>query len=100
MDELLFSGAGGDLNSCDRAMLGFLLAAVLLLLASAILNYVNLNLAMALTPMMNRLLNDPSIAVRIRFTPALVTLAVSFAAVVWQVLSVTRANPAAMLKKE
>jgi len=124
LDELLFGNVHGDtisgnISHSDKRTLDLLLVAVLLLLASAILNYINLNMALSAkrakematrmlvgeskgsvfgrriaesilftlvcftvsillaiwwTPGINRLLNDPDIAIRIQFTPKYITL--------------------------
>ena len=133
VDELIFgdvrSGTyiSGKISHSDKRTLDLLLAAVLLLLVSAIFNYVNLNmalcakrarematrrlvgesrasvfgrrilesilftfvcfivsilLAIAWTPAMNRLLNDPDIAIRIQFTPEYIAIFVTLVLVV------------------
>ena len=120
VDELIFGDVhsgnfiSGNIAHSDKRTLDLLLAAVLLLLVSAVFNYINLNMALSAkraremaarrligasqasifgrrilesllftlvcfaisvllavwwTPMVNRLLNDPDIAIRIRFTP-------------------------------
>ena len=119
LDELLFGDVhgntiNGNIAHSDKRTLDLLLAAVLLLLVSAVFNYINLNMALSAkrarematrrligaskasifgrrilesllftlvcftvslllavwwTPMVNRLLNDPDIAIRIQFTP-------------------------------
>ena len=119
VDELLFGDVhgntiNGNIAHSDKRTLDLLLAAVLLLLVSAVFNYINLNMALSAkrarematrrligasqasifgrrilesllftlvcfavslllavwwTPMVNRLLNDPDIAIRIQFTP-------------------------------
>ena len=120
VNELIFgevqSGnyVSGNIAHSDKRTLDLLLAAVLLLLVSAVFNYINLNMALSAkraremaarrligasqasifgrrilesllftllcfgvsvllavwwTPMVNRLLNDPDIAIRIQFTP-------------------------------
>ena len=119
VDELLFgndrgNSINGRIAHSDKRTLDLLLAAVLLLLVSAVFNYINLNMALSAkrarematrrligasqasifgrrilesllftllcfavsvllavwwTPMVNRLLNDPDIAIRIQFTP-------------------------------
>ena len=119
VDELLFgndrgNSINGRIAHSDKRTLDLLLAAVLLLLVSAVFNYINLNMALSAkrarematrrligasqasifgrrilesllftlvcfavslllavwwTPIVNRLLNDPDIAIRIQFTP-------------------------------
>jgi putative ABC transport system permease protein len=132
VDELLFADIGGNaiygrIRHSDKRTLDLLLAAVLLLLVSAILNYINLNMALSAkrakemaarrlvgasrasvfgrrilesilftsacfvfsvllamwwTPGMNRLLNDPDIAIRIQFTPKYIAIFVTLVLVV------------------
>ena len=129
LDELLFGDVhgntiSGNIAHSDKRTLDLLLAAVLLLLISAVFNYINLNMALSAkrarematrrligasrasvfsrrilesllftlvsfavsvllavwwTPMVNRLLNDPDIAIRIQFTPKYIVI---FAALV------------------
>ena len=129
LDELLFGDVhgntiSGNIAHSDKRTLDLLLAAVLLLLVSAVFNYINLNMALSAkrarematrrligasqasvfgrrilesvlftlvcfgvsallavwwTPAVNRLLNDPDIAIRIQFTPQYITI---FAALV------------------
>ena len=129
VDELFFGDAhgntiNGNIAHSDKRTLDLLLAAVLLLLVSAVFNYINLNMALSAkrarematrrligasqasifgrrilesllftlvcfavslllaiwwTPMVNRLLNDPDIAIRIQFTPKYIAI---FAALV------------------
>ncbi len=129
VDELLFGDVhgntiNGNIAHSDKRTLDLLLAAVLLLLVSAVFNYINLNMALSAkrarematrrligasqaslfgrrileslfftlvcfavsvllavwwTPMVNRLLNDPDIAIRIQFTPKYIAI---FAALV------------------
>ncbi|MBQ7708638.1 MAG: FtsX-like permease family protein [Bacteroidales bacterium] len=124
VDELLFGDVHGDtingnIAHSDKRTLDLLLAAVLLLLVSAVFNYINLNMALSAkrarematrrligasqasifgrrilesllftlvcfavsillavwwTPMVNRLLNDPDIAIRIQFTPKYIAI--------------------------
>jgi putative ABC transport system permease protein len=132
VDELIFADIGGNaiygrIRHSDKRTLDLLLAAVLLLLVSAILNYINLNMALSAkrakemaarrlvgasrasvfgrrilesilftsacfvfsvllamwwTPGMNRLLNDPDIAIRIQFTPKYIAIFVTLVLVV------------------
>ena len=132
VDELLFADIGGNaiygrIRHSDKRTLDLLLAAVLLLLVSAILNYINLNMALSAkrakemaarrlvgasrasvfgrrilesvlftsvcfvfsillamwwTPGMNRLLNDPDIAISIQFTPKYIAIFVALVLVV------------------
>ena len=133
VDELIFSDAqsgtfvSGKISHSDKRTLDLLLAAVLLLLVSAILNYINLNMALSAkrakematrlllgeskasvfgrrivesvlftficfilslllavwwTPGINRLLNDPDIAIRIQFTPKYVAIFIGLVLVV------------------
>ena len=129
VDELFFGDIhgntlNGNIAHSDKRTLDLLLAAVLLLLVSAVFNYINLNMALSAkraremaarrligasqasifgrrilesllftlvcfavslllavwwTPMVNRLLNDPDIAIRIQFTPKYIAI---FAALV------------------
>ncbi len=129
LDELLFGDVhgntiSGNMAHSDKRTLDLLLAAVLLLLISAVFNYINLNMALSArrarematrrligasqasvfgrrilesmvftlvcfavsvllavwwTPVVNRLLNDPDIAIRIQFTPKYIVI---FAALV------------------
>ncbi|MBR0301455.1 MAG: FtsX-like permease family protein, partial [Bacteroidales bacterium] len=129
LDEMLFGEVhgntiSGNITHSDKRTLDLLLAAVLLLLVSAVFNYINLNMALSAkrarematrrligasqasifgrrilesllftlvcfavslllaiwwTPMVNRLLNDPDIAIRIQFTPKYIAI---FAALV------------------
>ena len=129
VDELFFGDVhgntiNGNIAHSDKRTLDLLLAAVLLLLVSAVFNYINLNMALSAkrarematrrligasqasifgrrilesllftlvcfavslllaiwwTPMVNRLLNDPDIAIRIQFTPKYIAI---FAALV------------------
>ncbi len=129
LDELLFGDVhgntiSGNIAHSDKRTLDLLLAAVLLLLISAVFNYINLNMALSArrarematrrligasrasvfgrrilesllftlvcfavsvllavwwTPVVNRLLNDPDIAIRIQFTPKYIVI---FAALV------------------
>ena len=129
LDELLFGDVhgntiSGNIAHSDKRMLDLLLAAVLLLLVSAVFNYINLNMALSAkrarematrrligasqasvfgrrilesmvftlvcfavsvllaiwwAPVVNRLLNDPDIAIRIQFTPKYIVI---FAALV------------------
>ena len=124
LDELLFGEVHGNtingrIAHSDKRTLDLLLAAVLLLLVSAVFNYINLNMAFSIkrarematrrligaskasifgrrilesllftlvcfvislllalwwTPMVNRLLNDPDIAIRIQFTPKYIAI--------------------------
>ena len=124
LDELLFGDVhgntiSGNIAHSDKRTLDLLLAAVLLLLVSAVFNYINLNMALSAkrarematrrligasqasvfgrrilesmfftlvcfavsallavwwTPAVNRLLNDPDIAIRIQFTPQYITI--------------------------
>ncbi len=123
-DELLFGDVHGNtfygnISHSDQRTLNLLLAAVLLLLVSAVLNYINLNMALSVkrakematrrlvgaskasvfsrqilesilftfvcfaislllalwwTPAINRLLNNPDIAIRIQFTPKYIVI--------------------------
>ena len=133
VDELIFGDVqngkfvSGKISHSDKRTLDLLLAAVLLLLVSAVFNYINLNmalsakrakematrmlvgesrasvfgrrivesvlftfvsfivsilLAIAWTPAMNRLLNDPDIAIRIQFTPKYIAIFISLVLVV------------------
>ena len=133
VDELIFSDAqsgtfvSGKISHSDKRTLDLLLVAVLLLLVSAILNYINLNMALSAkrakematrlllgeskasvfgrrivesvlftffcfilslllavwwTPGINRLLNDPDIAIRIQFTPKYVAIFIGLVLVV------------------
>ena len=127
LDELLFGDVhgntiSGNIAHSDKRTLDLLLAAVLLLLVSAVFNYINLNMAMSAkrarematrrligasqisvfgrrilesmlftlvcfavsvllavwwAPMVNRLLNDPDIAIRIQFTPKYIVIFMS-----------------------
>ncbi len=129
LDELLFGDVhgntiSGNIAHSDKRTLDLLLAAVLLLLISAVFNYINLNMALSArrarematrrligasrasvfgrrilesmvftlvcfavsvllaiwwAPVVNRLLNDPDIAIRIQFTPKYIVI---FAALV------------------
>ena len=125
VDELIFGDVhsgniiSGNIAHSDKRTLDLLLAAVLLLLVSAVFNYINLNMALSAkrarematrrligasqasifgrrilesllftlvcfavslllaiwwTPMVNRLLNDPDIAIRIQFTPKYIAI--------------------------
>ena len=124
LDELLFGDVhgntiSGNIAHSDKRTLDLLLAAVLLLLVSAVFNYINLNMALSAkrarematrrligasqasvfgrrilesmfftlvcfavsallavwwTPAVNRLLNDPDIAIQIQFTPQYITI--------------------------
>ena len=124
LDELLFGDVHGNTISgntarSDKRTLDLLLAAVLLLLVSAVFNYINLNMALSAkrarematrrligaskasvfgrrilesllftlvcfavsillavwwAPVVNRLLNDPDIAIRIQFTPKYIAI--------------------------
>ena len=133
LDELIFGDAqsgtyvSGNIAHSDKRTLDLLLAAVLLLLVSAVFNYINLNMALSAkrarematrrligasqaslfgrrileslfftlvcfavsvllavwwTPMVNRLLNDPDIAIRIQFTPEYIAIFISLVLVV------------------
>ena len=133
LDELIFGDAqsgtyvSGNFAHSDKRTLDLLLAAVLLLLVSAVFNYINLNMALSAkrarematrrligasqaslfgrrileslfftlvcfsvsvllavwwTPMVNRLLNDPDIAIRIQFTPKYIAIFISLVLVV------------------
>ena len=132
LDELLFGDVhgntiNGNIAHSDKRTLDLLLAAVLLLLVSAVFNYINLNMALSAkrarematrrligaskasifgrrilesllftlvcftvslllavwwTPMVNRLLNDPDIAIRIQFTPQYIAIFISLVLVV------------------
>lgn len=131
-DELLFGDVKGNsfdgpISQSDKRTLNLLLVAVLLLLVSAIINYINLNMALSAkrarematrmligasrssvfgsqilestvftlvclvvamilavwwTPGVNRLLNDPDIAIRIQLTPKYLAFAVLLVLVV------------------
>ncbi len=124
LDELLFGDVhgntiSGNIARSDKRTLDLLLAAVLLLLVSAVFNYINLNMALSAkrarematrrligaskafvfgrrilesllftlvcfavsillaiwwAPVVNRLLNDPDIAIRIQFTPKYIAI--------------------------
>ena len=132
LDELLFGDVhgntiSGNIAHSDKRTLDLLLAAVLLLLVSAVFNYINLNMAMSAkrarematrrligasqisvfgrrilesmlftlvcfavsvllavwwAPMVNRLLNDPDIAIRIQFTPKYIVIFMSLVLVI------------------
>ena len=132
LDELLFGDVhgntiSGNIAHSDKRTLDLLLAAVLLLLVSAVFNYINLNMAMSAkrarematrrligasqisvfgrrilesmlftlvcfavsvllavwwAPMVNRLLNDPDIAIRIQFTPKYIVIFISLVLVI------------------
>ena len=132
LDELLFGEVhgntiSGNIAHSDKRTLDLLLAAVLLLLVSAVFNYINLNMALSAkrarematrrligasqgsifgrrilesllftlvcfavslllavwwTPMVNRLLNDPDIAIRIQFTPKYIAIFIGLVLVV------------------
>ena len=133
VDELIFgdvqSGTfvSGKISHSDKRTLDLLLAAVLLLLVSAVFNYINLNMALSAkrarematrrlvgasqasvfgrriqesmlftlvcfavsvllavwwAPVVNRLLNDPDIAIRIRFTPEYIAIFMALVLVV------------------
>jgi len=132
VDELFFGDVhgntiNGNIAHSDKRTLDLLLAAVLLLLVSAVFNYINLNMALSAkrarematrrligasqasifgrrilesllftlvcfavslllavwwTPMVNRLLNDPDIAIRIQFTPKYIAIFISLVLVV------------------
>ena len=141
LDEMLFGEVhgntiSGNITHSDKRTLDLLLAAVLLLLVSAVFNYINLNMALSAkrarematrrligasqasifgrrilesllftlvcfavslllavwwTPMVNRLLNDPDIAIRIQFTPKYIAI---FSALVLVVGSLSGLLPA------
>ena len=125
LDELIFGDAqsgtfvSGNIAHSDKRTLDLLLAAVLLLLVSAVFNYINLNMALSAkrarematrrligasqtsvfgrrilesllftlvcfavsvllaiwwAPVVNHLLNDPDIAIRIQFTPKYIAI--------------------------
>ena len=133
LDELIFgdvqSGTyvSGNIAHSDKRTLDLLLVAVLLLLVSAVFNYINLNMALSAkrarematrrligasqasvfgrrilesvlftlvcfavslllaiwwTPVVNRLLNDPDIAIRIQFTPKYIAIFIGLVLVV------------------
>ena len=132
LDELLFGEVhgntiSGNIAHSDKRTLDLLLAAVLLLLVSAVFNYINLNMALSAkrarematrrligasqasvfgrrilesvlftlvcfavslllaiwwTPVVNRLLNDPDIAIRIQFTPKYIAIFIGLVLVV------------------
>ena len=99
LDELLFGDVhgntiSGNIAHSDKRTLDLLLAAVLLLLVSAVFNYINLKLftlvcfavsvllAVWWAPMVNRLLNDPDIAIRIQFTPKYIVIFMSLVLVI------------------
>ena len=132
LDELLFGDVhgntiSGNIAHSDKRTLDLLLAAVLLLLVSAVFNYINLNMALSAkrarematrrligasqisvfgrrilesmlftlvcfavsvllavwwAPMVNRLLNDPDIAIRIQFTPKYIVIFMSLVLVI------------------
>ena len=132
LDELLFGDVhgntiSGNIAHSDKRTLDLLLAAVLLLLVSAVINYINLNMALSAkrarematrrligasqasvfgrrilesmvftlacfavsvllaiwwAPVVNRLLNDPDIAIRIQFTPKYIVMFIGLVLVV------------------
>ena len=133
LDELIFGDAqsgtfvSGNIAHSDKRTLDLLLAAVLLLLVSAVFNYINLNMAMSAkrarematrrligasqisvfgrrilesmlftlvcfavsvllaiwwAPVVNHLLNDPDIAIRIQFTPKYIAIFIGLVLVV------------------
>ncbi len=133
LDELIFGDAqsgtyvSGNIAHSDKRTLDLLLVAVLLLLVSAVFNYINLNMALSAkrarematrrligasqasvfgrrilesvlftlvcfavslllaiwwTPVVNRLLNDPDIAIRIQFTPKYIAIFIGLVLVV------------------
>ncbi len=133
LDELIFGDAqsgtsvSGNIAHSDKRTLDLLLAAVLLLLVSAVFNYINLNMALSAkrarematrrligasqtsvfgrrilesllftlvcfavsvllaiwwAPVVNHLLNDPDIAIRIQFTPKYIAVFISLVLVV------------------
>ena len=132
LDELLFGDVhgntiSGNIAHSDKRTLDLLLAAVLLLLVSAVFNYINLNMALSAkrarematrrligasqisvfgrrilesmlftlvcfavsvllavwwAPMVNRLLHDPDIAIRIQFTPKYIVIFMSLVLVI------------------
>ena len=133
VDELIFGDAqsgnfvSGNIAHSDKRTLDLLLVAVLLLLVSAVFNYINLNMALSAkrarematrrligasqasafgrrilesllftlvcfavsvllaiwwTPAVNRLLNDPDIAIRIQFTPKYIAIFIGLVLVV------------------
>ena len=133
LDELIFGDAqsgtfvSGNIAHSDKRTLDLLLAAVLLLLVSAVFNYINLNMALSAkrarematrrligaskasifgrrilesllftlvcfavsvllaiwwAPVVNHLLNDPDIAIRIQFTPKYIAIFIGLVLVV------------------
>ena len=132
LDELLFGDVhgntiSGNIAHSDKRTLDLLLAAVLLLLVSAVFNYINLNMALSAkrarematrrligasqisvfgrrilesmlftlvcfavsvllaiwwAPVVNHLLNDPDIAIRIQFTPKYIAIFIGLVLVV------------------
>ena len=132
LDELLFgdvhgNAISGNIAHSDKRTLDLLLAAVLLLLVSAVFNYINLNMALSAkrarematrrligasqtsvfgrrilesllftlvcfavsvllaiwwAPVVNHLLNDPDIAIRIQFTPKYIAIFIGLVLVV------------------
>ena len=132
VDELVFGNVhgnpvNGNISHSDKRTLNLLLVVVLLLLVSAILNYINLNMALSAkrakematrmlmgasktsifgrrilestlftsgcfvisallaiwwVPGINRLLNDPDIAIRIQFTPKYIFIFVTLVLVI------------------
>ena len=162
LNELLFGDVhgntiSGNIAHSDKRTLDLLLAAVLLLLVSAVFNYINLNIAMSAkrarematrrligasqisvfgrrilesmlftlvcfavsvllavwwAPMVNRLLNDPDIAIRIQFTPKYIVIFMSLVLVIgvlagllpalfssrWKPIDVVRGNFGAQSK--